>query len=166
MTELRAERVVVHALKEDSLVASCRLDHLADAAQMVAVVVAERDVVLAGVAWICRRLAVALLELELVDAPVPQSEAAAKEVVRGVRAQDLRREEFPGAADGDGDVRHRRLVDDAQFLTRRAVDVPGHAAVGELDADGVVQAVVVYPRYPASGVAHEGARAVVNIQDA
>ena len=41
------------------------------------------------------------------------------------------------------------------------VDVPGHAAVGELDADGVVQAVVVYPRYPAPRVAHEGARAVV-----
>ena len=52
-------------------------------------------------------------------------------------------------------------MDDAQFLPRRTVDVPGHAAVGELDADGVVQAVVVYPRYPASGVAHEGARGVV-----
>ena len=37
------------------------------------VVVAERDVVLAGVAWICR-LTVVLLELVLVDATVPQSE--------------------------------------------------------------------------------------------
>ena len=128
---------------------------------MVAVVVVEIDVVLAGVAGILHRLAVALLELELVDAPVPQRKTAAKEVVRGVRAQDLRRGEFPGAADGYGDVRHRRLVDDAQFLPRRAVDVPGHAAIGELDADGVVQTVVVYPRYPAPGVAHEGARSVV-----
>ena len=51
---------------------------------MVAVVVVEGEVVLAGVAGICRRLAVALLELVLVDATVPQSEAAAKEVVRGV----------------------------------------------------------------------------------
>ena len=101
MTELRAERIVIHALKEDSLVASSCLDHLADAAEMVTVVVVEGEVVLAGVAWICRRLAVALLELELVDAPVPQSEAAAKEVVRGVRAQDLRRGKLPGAADGD-----------------------------------------------------------------
>ena len=56
MTELRAERVVIHALKEDSLVASCRLDHLADAAEMVTVVVVEGEVVLAGVAWNLQRL--------------------------------------------------------------------------------------------------------------
>ena len=43
---------------------------------MVTVVVVEREVVLAGVAGICRRLAVALLELVLVDATVPQREAA------------------------------------------------------------------------------------------
>ena len=128
---------------------------------MVAVVVVEAEVVLGGIAAICRCLAVALLELELVDAPVPQSETPPEEVVRGVRAQDLRRGELPCAADGDADVRYRRLVCDAQLLARRAVDVPGHAAVGELDADGVVQAVVVYPRYPAPRVAHEGARAVV-----
>ena len=128
---------------------------------MVTIVVVEGEVVLAGVAGLCRRLAVALLELVLVDAPVPQREATPEEVVRGVRAQDLRGSKLPGAADGDGDVRHRRLVDDAQFLPRRTVDVPGHAAVGELDADGVVQTVVVYPRYPAPGVAHEGARSVV-----
>ena len=101
MTELRAERIVIHALKEDSLVASSCLDHLADIAEMVAVVVVEGEVVLAGIATICRCLAVALLELELVDAPVPQSEAPPEEVVRGVRAQDLRRGKLPGAADGD-----------------------------------------------------------------
>ena len=52
-------------------------------------------------------------------------------------------------------------MDDAQFLACGAVDVPSHAAVGELDADGVVQTVVVYPRYPAPGIAHEGAVGVV-----
>ena len=68
---------------------------------MVAVVVVEAEVVLGGIAAICRCLAVALLELELVDAPVPQSETPPEEVVRGVRAQDLRRGELPRAADGD-----------------------------------------------------------------
>ncbi len=53
------------------------------------------------------------------------------------------------------------MVRHAQLLARRAVDVPRHAAVGELDADGVVVQVVVYPRYPAPGIAHEGARGVV-----
>ncbi len=161
MTELRAERVVVHRLEDRPLVAASRLDYLADVAEVVPVIVLERDVVLAGVAAICSCLAVALLELQLVDAAVPQREASAQEVVRGVRAQDLRGEELPDAADGNSDVRHRREVCDAQLLARRAVDVPRHAAVRELDADGVVQAVVVYPRYPAPGVAHEGARAVV-----
>ena len=75
---------------------------------MVTVVVLEHEVVLAGVAGICRSLAVALLELVLVDATVPQREAAAEEVVRGVSAQDLRGGKLPGAADGDGDVRDRR----------------------------------------------------------
>jgi len=96
---------------------------------------------------------------------VPQREAAPEEVVRGVRTQYLRGGELPGAADGNSDVRDRRLVDDAQFLARRAVDVLRHAAVGELDADGVVQTVVAYVRYPAPGIAHEGAGAVVNIQN-
>ena len=63
MTELRAERIVIHALKEDSLVASSCVDHLPYVSEMVAVVVVEGEVVLAGVAGICRRLAVALLEL-------------------------------------------------------------------------------------------------------
>ena len=75
MTELRAERIVIHALKEDSLVASCRLDHLADVAEMVAVVVVEGEVVLAEVADVLRRLTVALVKLEFVDAAVPQREA-------------------------------------------------------------------------------------------
>ena len=128
---------------------------------MVAVVVVEVEVVLAVVAGVLLRLAVALLELELFDATVPQSEAPPEEVVRGVRAQYLRRGKLPDAADGDGDVRDSRLVDDAQFLTRRAVDVLCHIAIGELDAHGVVQQVVVYPRYPPPGVAHEGAGVVV-----
>ena len=160
MAELRAERVVVQALDDASLAAVC-LDHLADAAEMVAVVVVEGEVVLAGFADVLCRLAVALVELVLVDATVPHREAAAEEVVRGVRVQDFRGEEFPGAADGDADVRDRRQVCGAQLLARRAVDVPRHAAVGELDADGVVQLVVVYPCYPTPGIAHEGARGVV-----
>ena len=47
------------------------------------------------------------------------------------------------------------------FLARGAIDVLRYIAVGELYADGVVLPVVVYPRYPAPGVAHEGARSVV-----
>ena len=58
---------------------------------MVAVVVVAKEVVLAGVSGIFHCLAVALVEQVLVDAPVPQSEAPPEEVVRGVRAQDLRR---------------------------------------------------------------------------
>ena len=152
VAELRAEWIVVHRLYDRPVCGAAGLDDLAYVAEMVAVVVVEIDVVLAGVAGILHRLAVALLELELVDAPVPQREATPEEVVRGVRAQDLRGSKLPGAADGYGDVRDSRLVDDAQFLACGAVDVPSHAAIGELDADGVVLPVVVYPRYPAPGV--------------
>ena len=125
-TELRAERVVGHRL-EDIVAAGCP-DHLADVAQMVAVVVLEREVVLDWVAGILRRLAVPLLELEFVDATVPQSEIAAEEVVRGVRILYFRRGKFPDTADGDADVRHRRQVRDAQLLPRGAILVLRHAA--------------------------------------
>ena len=53
-------------------------------------------------------------------------------------------------------------MDDAELLSRRAVDVLRHFAIGELNADGGVQTVVAYVRYPAPGIAHEGACAVVN----
>ena len=99
---LRAERIVVHPLDDASAAAS--LDHLADAAEVVAVVVVEGEVVLAGVAGILRRLCVALVEEVLVDAPVPHREAAPEEVIYGVRAQDFRGGKLPGAADGDGDA--------------------------------------------------------------
>ena len=124
-----AEGIVVHLLDDGPLVGACRSGHLADVAEMVAVVIIEGDVVLVGVVGVPFRLAVALLELELVESPVHQREAAPEEVVRGARTQYLRGGELPDAADGNGDVRDSRLVDDAQFLTRRAVDVPGHAAV-------------------------------------
>ena len=133
-------------------VITVRLPHLTDVPQVVTVVVAEREVVLAVVADVLPCLAVALLEQVLVDAPVPQCESTAEQVVRGVRAQYLRGEELPRAADGDTDVRHRRQVRDPQLLARGAVDVPRHAAVGELDAHGIVHQVVVYPRYPAPGI--------------
>ena len=153
--KLRPEGIVIHPLDDGPLVGACRRGHLADVAEMVAVVVIEGDFVPVGVVGVLFRLAVALLELQLVDAPVgfhptifrhgkartsstlliwlnqmvPQCEAAPEEVVRGVRTQYLRGGELPGAADGNSDVRDRRLVDDAQLLARRAVDVPGHAAV-------------------------------------
>ena len=76
---------------------------------MVTVVVAEREVVLAVVAVVLPCLAVAFVEQVLVNAPVPQCESTADQVVRGVRAKYLRGEELPRAADGDADVRHRRL---------------------------------------------------------
>ena len=133
-------------------VTTVRLSHLTDVAQVVTVVVAEREVVLAVVADVLPCLAVALLEQVLVDSSVPQCESTADQVVHGVRAKYLRGEELPRAAHGDADVRHRRQVCDPQLLARGAVDVPGHVAVGELDAHGIVHQVVVYPRYPAPGI--------------
>ena len=41
----------------------------------------------------------------------------------------IRGRKFPHAAYGDGDVRDCSLVDDAQFLARRAVHRPRHVAV-------------------------------------
>ena len=128
---------------------------------MVTVVVVEREAVLTGVEGAPHGLAVALVKLVLVDAPVPQREHAAQQVVRGVRAQYLRRCQLPGRAYGDGDVRHRREVRHAQLLARSAVYVSGNAAVGELYAHGVAAEVVVNPRYPAPCVAHERTRTVV-----
>ena len=161
VAELRAERIVVHALHDIARVADAALDHLADVAEMVTVVIVEDEVVLAVVVRVSFRLAVALVELEPVDAPVPQREPATEKVVHRVSAQYLRRGELPGAADGDADVRNRSLVHDAQLLARGAVYVFRYVAVGELDAHGVVPRVVAYPRYPAPGVAHERASAVV-----
>ena len=152
VAELRAKGVVVHRLDDRPVRGAVGLDYLADAAEMVLVIVVEKEVVLAVVAGVLLRLAVALPELELVDAPVPQREASPEEVVRGVRAQNLRGGKLPEAADGDGDVRDRRQVRDAQLLPRGAILVLRHAAVCELDADGVVEPVVVYPRYPAPGI--------------
>ncbi|MBR5686800.1 MAG: hypothetical protein IKX36_02460, partial [Prevotella sp.] len=76
-----------------------------------------------------RGLAVALIKQVFVDIPVLQREASPEQVVRGVRAQYLRRGERPDESDGHADVRDRRLVDDAQFLPRRAVDVRCRLAV-------------------------------------
>ena len=90
-------------------VITVRLPHLSDVPQVVTVVVAEREVVLAVVANVLPCLAVALLEQVLVDSSVPQCESTAEQVVRGVRIKYLRGEELPRAADGDADVRHRRL---------------------------------------------------------
>jgi len=90
-------------------VITVRLPHLTDVAQVVTVVIAEREVVLAVVAVVLPCLAVALLEQVLVDSSVPQCESTAEQVVRGVRIKYLRGEELPRAADGDADVRHRRL---------------------------------------------------------
>ena len=41
------------------------------------------------------------------------------------------------------------------------LDILRDVTVGELDADGVVVQVVVYPCYPASGIARERTRSVV-----
>ena len=133
-------------------VTTVRLPHLTDVPQVVTVVVAEREVVLAVVADVLPCLAVALLEPVFVYPAVLQRKATAEQIVRGVRIKYLRGEELPRAAHGDADVRHRRQVCDPQLLARGAVDVPGHVAVGELDAHGIVHQVVVYPRYPAPAI--------------
>ena len=161
VAELSPEGVVVHRLDDAADTAAVGFRHLTDVAEVVTVVVAERELVLAGIIDVALRLAVAFLELVFVDASVPQREAAAEQVVRGVGVLYLIGCQLPRAADRDADVRHCRLVRDAQLLTRGAIDIPRHVAVGELDADRVVAQVIVYPCYPASCVAHEGARAVV-----
>ena len=109
VAELQAGGIVVHLLHNGSLVGAFRLDNLTHAAEVVTVVVVEREAVLAGVEGALHGLAVALLELVLVDAPVPHSKGTPEQVVRGIRSQYLRRCQFPRAAYWDGDVRHRRL---------------------------------------------------------
>ena len=126
---------------------------------MVTIIVVEREHVLGIAVSSC--LAVAFLELVLVDASVLQREAAVKKVVRGVGILNLIEGQLSRAADRHADVRDCRLVRDAQFLPRGAIDIPCHAAVGELDADGVVVQVIVYPCYPASGIAQERTGVVV-----
>ncbi len=143
VAELRPEGVVVHPLDDPPALRAVVLRHLPDVAQVVAVVVEEGEAVLRGVAP--GRLAVALPKLVLVDAPVLKRQTAAEQIVGGVRILNLRGCQLPAAACGHADVRHRREVHRAELLARGAVDVAGHAAVGELYADGVVQAVKVYP---------------------
>ena len=161
VAELQAGGVVFHPLHDRPLGAAVCLDHLPHASEVVTVEVVGCEAVLNGVGGVFRGLAVSLVEQVPVNAAVPHRKGTAEQVVGGVGAQYLRRCQFPGRADGDGDVRHRREVRHAQFLSRRAVDVPRHAAVGELYADGVAAEVVVCPRYTAPGVAHEGTRIVV-----
>ena len=83
-------------IRKNGNVDSC---NLADVAQVVAVIVVEGEVVLTGIADLCR-LTVALVELVLVDATVLQREKAAEEVLRGVRELYLRGGQLPAAAHG------------------------------------------------------------------
>jgi len=99
VAEPRPEGIVVHRLDYRPVLAARGLRHLADVAEVVAVVVVEGEVVLTGIADLCR-LTVALVELVLVDAPVLQREKAAEEVVRGVRKLYLRGGQLPTAANG------------------------------------------------------------------
>ena len=69
-------------IRKNGNVDSC---NLADVAQVVAVVVAEGELVLGGIVGVPLRLAVALVELVLVDATVLQCQDAAEEIVGGVR---------------------------------------------------------------------------------
>ena len=65
VAQLRTEGIVVQRLDDPSVTAAVRLPHLTDVPQVVTVVVAEREVVLAVVAAVLPCLAVALLEQEL-----------------------------------------------------------------------------------------------------
>ena len=117
VAELQAGGVVFHPLHDRPVRIAVCLDHLPHAAEVVTVEVVEREGVLNGDGGVFRGLAVALVELVPVNAPVPQRKDAAEQVVRGVRGQYFRRRQFPGRTDGDGDVRHRREVRHAQFLS-------------------------------------------------
>ena len=110
VAELQAGGVVFHPLHDRPVRIAVCLDHLPDAAEVVTVEVVEREGVLNGDGGVFRGLAVALVEQVLVDTPVPHSKGTPEQVVRGVRSQNLRRCQFPRAAYGDSDVRHRREV--------------------------------------------------------
>lgn len=84
-------------IRKNGNVDSC---NLADVAQVVAVVVAEGELVLGGIVGVPLRLAVALVELVLVDATVLQRQGTAEEVLRGVRELYLRGGQLPAAAHG------------------------------------------------------------------
>ena len=128
--ELAAEGVVVHAL----LHRARRGHRLTHRAQMVLVLVVERELVRRAAG---RRLGIAAVEEVLVDLAVPHHQAAAQQVVRRVRALDLRRLQLHLLPDRTGDVRLGRVVHHAQLLARRTVDVLRDAAVGEVDLLGV-----------------------------
>ena len=133
--ELAAEGVVVHTL----LHRARRGHRLTDRAQMVLVLVVERELVRRAAG---RRLGVAAVEEVLVDLAVPHHQAAAQQVVRRVRALDLRRLQLHLLPDRAGDVRRGRIVHHAQLLSRRTVHVLRDAAVGEVDLLGVAAQVV------------------------
>ena len=133
--ELAAEGVVVHAL----LHRARRGHRLTHRAQMVLVLVVERELVRRAAG---RRLGVAAVEEVLVDLAVPHHQAAAQQVVRRVRALDLRRLQLHLLPDRTGDVRLGRVVHHAQLLARRTVDVLRDAAVGEVDLLGIAAQVV------------------------
>ena len=133
--ELAAERVVVHAL----LHRARRGHRLTHRAQMVLVLVVERELVRRAAG---RRLGVAAVEEVLVDLAVPHHQAAAKQVVRGVRALDIRLLQLDMLPDRAGDVRRGRIMDHAQLLSRRTVHVLRDAAVGEVDLLWVAAQVV------------------------
>ena len=72
VAELSPERIVVHLLDDAADTAAVGFRHLTDVAEVVTVIVAERELVLAGIIDVALRLAVAFLELVFVDASVPQ----------------------------------------------------------------------------------------------
>jgi len=133
--ELAAEGVVVHAL----LHRARRGHRLTHRAQMVLVLVVERELVRRAAG---RRLGVAAVEEVLVDLAVPHHQAAAQQVVRRVRALDIRLLQLHMLPDRAGDVRYGRIVHHAQLLSRRTVHVLRDAAVGEVDLLGVAAQVV------------------------
>ena len=153
-----AEGVVVRHLQHPAV----GIHHLADVAQVVAVVVVEREAV-CRVAH-ARRLRVAPVEEYHVRQVVLHREHAPEQVVAVGDAHYLpvggpRRlhAEFPR------DVRHSDVVPDAQLLARRAVGVPYLVAVHEVYRLGVAVQVVCDVCDAPAPVGHQGAVGVVDI---
>lgn len=99
------------------------------------------------------------MRYSILCSPVPMIQ----EVIRGVCILNLVEGKLPRPADRNADVRYRRLVYGAELLTRGTIDILRHAAVGELDAQGVAVRIVDDVADASAPVGNQRAVAVVQV---
>ena len=150
VAEGSAEGIVVHYL----LYGSVGIDNGADVALVVAVIVMVADSVTV-------ERAIASPEKVLRRHAVLKDEVA--QVVSRVCAQRFALRQLARLPEGHAYARHCRAVHRAQLYARNRIDVLRHAAVHELHTAWIAARVVVYLRYPAVGVARQGAVSVIGV---